>query len=331
MPTETVYGLGANAFDPIAVAKVFAAKERPTFDPLIVHIADRADLSRIFAPETLKDRRLDLLADALWPGPLTIVAAASDLVPPLVRAGLATVGVRIPDHPTALALIRAAATPIAAPSANRFGRLSPTRAEHVAADLEGRIDAIIDAGVSKVGVESTVIALEPGAPARLLRPGGVPLERLRELLAPFGGVDVAATVERGDAPLPAPGMSASHYAPRAAMRIASEQRPFAGLDRCALLGTDRADLSKLEAAAKEAGVQIVAALPLSEHFDPIAAAATLFDALHRLDDALAVGGRSDVDARSAIVASPYPVAGLGLAIADRLRRAAATTGTRGVA
>lgn len=328
MPTETVYGLGANALDPIAVARVFAAKERPTFDPLIVHIADRADLARLLAPSALADRRLTDLADALWPGPLTIVAAASDRVPPIVRAGLPTVGVRMPNHPTAIALIRAAATPIAAPSANRFGRLSPTKAEHVVADLDGRIDAIIDAGATQIGVESTVIALEPGAPAKLLRPGGVSLEQLRELLAPLGGIDVATAVDRGESPLPAPGMTASHYAPRAAMRSASEERPFAGLTRCALLGIDRADLSRLESAAKGAGVEIVAALPLSEELDPIAAAATLFDALHRLDAALSGTGASVADASSAIVASPYPVAGLGLAIADRLRRAAAAT-TRG--
>lgn len=320
MPTETVYGLGANALDPIAVANIFAAKERPNFDPLIVHVADRADLSRLLTADALADPRLALLAEALWPGPLTIVAAASDLVPPIVRAGLSTVGVRIPDHPIALAIIRAAATPIAAPSANRFGRLSPTRAEHVIADLDGRIDAIVDAGPTQVGVESTVIALQPGRPATLLRPGGIALEQLRTLLAPFGGIDVVAAGELGAAPLPAPGMTASHYAPRAAIRIAQGQHSFAGLARCALLGSDRTELSKLEAGAREAGVRVVTALPLSESLDPIAAAAALFEVLHRLDAAL-----EGSDQASAIVASPYPDAGLGLAIADRLRRAAAAT------
>ncbi|MGI9096786.1 MAG: L-threonylcarbamoyladenylate synthase [Candidatus Limnocylindrus sp.] len=332
MPTETVYGLGANALNPIAVAKIFAVKERPTFDPLIVHVADRAALNDLLTAESLADPRIAALAGALWPGPLTIVAAASTAIPSLVRSGLPTVGVRIPDHPVALALIRAAGVPIAAPSANRFGRLSPTRAEHVLADLDGRIDAVIDAGATRVGVESTVVALDPGQPATLLRPGGVSLEQLQSLLAPLGGIQVGGAVQAGSTPLPAPGMTAAHYAPRAPIRLSNHSTesaapsgdPFAGLGHCALLGLDRDDLDRLEAEAKRAHVPVVAALPLSEVRDPVAAAASLFDLLHRLDAALVSvtnGG---------IVATLYPASGLGLAIADRLRRAAAAS-TNGAA
>jgi L-threonylcarbamoyladenylate synthase len=332
MPTETVYGLGANALDPIAVAKIFAAKERPTFDPLIVHVADRAALNVLLTEEALADPRIAALADTLWPGPLTIVAAASAAIPALVRSGLATVGVRIPDHPVALALIRAAGVPIAAPSANRFGRLSPTRAEHVLADLDGRIDAVIDAGATRVGVESTVVSLASGGPATLLRPGGVSLEQLQSILAPLGGIQVAAAVQAGSMPLPAPGMTAAHYAPRAPIRLSNHSTgaaapsadPFAGLEHCALLGIDRADLDRLEAEARRANVPVVVALPLSEVRDPVAAAAALFDLLHRLDEALAHV------ASGGIVATLYPPSGLGLAIADRLRRAAAAS-TNGAA
>jgi L-threonylcarbamoyladenylate synthase len=185
-PTETVYGLGANATDPIAVARIFAAKGRPTFDPLIVHIADRSELARVLSSSALSDPRVGALADAFWPGPLTIVAPASTAIPELVRAGLPSVGVRLPAHETARALIRAAGIPIAAPSANLFGQLSPTSAAHVAEQLSGRIDAIVVAEPSRIGVESTVVSLLPGEPARLLRPGGVPRELVERALAPFG-------------------------------------------------------------------------------------------------------------------------------------------------
>ena len=325
MPTETVYGLAANAFDPIAVAKIFAAKERPGFDPLIVHIADRTALTEVFAPSALEDPRISLLADRLWPGPLTIVANANEHVPTIVRSDLPTVGVRIPDHPVALELIRAVGAPLAAPSANRFGRLSPTRAEHVLADLDGAIDAVIDAGPTRVGVESTVVALTPGVPATILRPGGVSAERLGELLASRGGVVISPAVEAGETALPGPGMTAAHYAPRAAIRLAAPplEHAFSGLTHCALLADDRSDLARLESVARACDVQIVASIPLAERHDPVAAAAGLFDALHRLDAVLDAAGCPA--ATSAIVTSPYPEAGLGLAIADRLRRAAAAT------
>ncbi len=214
-PTETVYGLGADATNPIAVARIFSAKGRPTFDPLIVHIADRSELPRVLSSSALSDPRVSALADAFWPGPLTIVAPASAAIPELVRAGLPSVGVRLPAHETARALIRAAECPIAAPSANLFGQLSPTSAAHVAEQLSGRIDAIVVAEPSNVGVESTVVSLLPGEPARLLRPGGVPRELVEHALAPFGPLLEPAAPSPSDAALPAPGMTASHYAPRA--------------------------------------------------------------------------------------------------------------------
>ena len=320
-PTETVYGLGANALDPIAIARIFEAKGRPTFDPLIVHIADRADLSLVLSPTALDDPRVTLLADALWPGPLTIVAPAATRIPGLVRSGLPTVGVRLPDHELARALIRAAGSPIAAPSANLFGQLSPTTAEHVLEQLDGRIDAVLLGGATRVGVESSVVSLVPSEPARLLRPGGVSRETIAGLLAPFGPLLDAplGATSSSDAPAAAPGMSASHYAPRAPLRIiGANASDLAGLTHVALLAPDAETLHLLRTAA--VGIEIVTEAALSESLDPVAAAANLFDALHQLDAAL----RGVPPGRAAILTTPYPEPGLGLAIADRLRRAAST-------
>ncbi len=161
-PTETVYGLGANALDATAVARIFAAKERPSFDPLIVHLADAAELAAHVEPADAADPRVIRLAARFWPGPLTLVLGKQDHIPGIVTAGLRTVGIRVPDHPVALALIRAAGVPLAAPSANRFGRVSPTRASHVARGLRGRVGLVLDGGPCRVGVESTVILLAGG-------------------------------------------------------------------------------------------------------------------------------------------------------------------------
>ena len=318
-PTETVYGLGANAFDAPAVARIFEAKGRPTFDPLIVHIADRADLSRLFTEHALADPRIALLADAFWPGALTIVAAARPEVPGLVRAGLETVGVRLPRHETALALIRAAGTPIAAPSANRFGRLSPTTAEHVLEQLDGRIDAVLLGEATEIGVESSVVALDASGPARLLRHGGIPLEDLARVLADFGGIVTAVPTAHPGAPLQAPGMTESHYAPMVPLLLLTDGFS-AGVTECALLAPDQATLEKLEALASAAGVTVHMSAALSEALDPVAAAAHLFERLHELEAALISRG----GASAKIIAAPYPEGGLGSAIADRLRRAAAT-------
>jgi len=318
-PTETVYGLGANAFDAPAVARIFEAKSRPTFDPLIVHIADRAELTHLFTEAALTDPRISLLADAFWPGPLTIVAAARPEVPGLVRAGLETVGVRLPRHETALALIRAAGTPIAAPSANRFGRLSPTTADHVLEQLDGRIDAVLLGEATEIGVESSVVALDASGPARLLRHGGIPLEDLARVLADVGGIVAVAPTAQPGAPLPAPGMTESHYAPMVPLHLATTMFP-AGVTDCALLAPDRSTLTQLEVLASAAGATVHASVALSERLDPVAAAAHLFEQLHELEATLI---RSAVPAAH-IIAAPYPEGGLGSAIADRLRRAAAT-------
>ena len=318
-PTETVYGLGANAFDAPAVARIFEAKGRPTFDPLILHIANRNDLSRLFTEAALADPRITILADAFWPGALTIVAAARPEVPGLVRAGLETVGVRLPRHETALALIRAAETPIAAPSANRFGRLSPTTADHVLEQLDGRIDAVLLGEATEIGVESSVVALDADGPARLLRHGGIPLEELARVLADHGGIVAAAPTAQPGVPLQAPGMTESHYAPIVPLILAATEFP-AGVTACALLAPDRATLTHLEGLAAAAGATVHASVALSEALDPVTAAAHLFERLHELEAALI--HRAAPAAR--IIAAPYPEGGLGSAIADRLRRAAAT-------
>ena len=318
-PTETVYGLGANAFDAPAVARIFEAKGRPTFDPLIVHIAERADLTRLFTDDALADPRITILADAFWPGALTIVAAARPEVPGLVRAGLDTVGVRLPRHDTALALIRAAGTPIAAPSANRFGRLSPTTADHVLEQLDGRIDAVLLGEATDIGVESSVVALDSSGPARLLRHGGIPLEDLARVLADHGGIVAVAPTAQPGVPLQAPGMTESHYAPIVPLLLVTGEFP-AGVTECALLAPDRTTLTQLEGLAAASGATVHASVALSEALDPVAAAAHLFERLHDLEATLL---RSAVPAAK-IIAAPYPEGGLGSAIADRLRRAAAT-------
>jgi L-threonylcarbamoyladenylate synthase len=318
-PTETVYGLGANAFDAPAVARIFEAKGRPTFDPLIVHIAERADLTRLFTDDALADPRITILADAFWPGALTIVAAARPEIPGLVRAGLDTVGVRLPRHETALALIRAAGTPIAAPSANRFGRLSPTTADHVLEQLDGRIDAVLLGEATEIGVESSVVALDAGGPARLLRHGGTPLEDLARVLADHGGIVAVAPTAQPGVPLQAPGMTESHYAPIVPLLLVTGEFP-AGITECALLAPDRTTLTQLEGLAAASGATVHTSVALSEALDPVAAAAHLFERLHELEATLL---RSAVPAAK-IIAAPYPEGGLGSAIADRLRRAAAT-------
>src|SRR6266508_638281 len=187
-PTETVYGLGANALDSVAVEKIFAAKQRPHWDPIIVHVAEAAAARGLIAewPEAA-----ERLAQAFWPGPLTLLLPRETVVPDVVTAGRANVGLRVPAHPVARSLIAAAGVPIAAPSANRFGHTSPTTAEHVLADLDGRIDAVLDAGGCAIGLESTV--MDPTTnPARVYRPGGATIEQLRAALSRLGvGVELA--------------------------------------------------------------------------------------------------------------------------------------------
>ena len=289
-PTETVYGLGADATDARAVAEIYRAKGRPRFNPLIAHVASLNAARR----EGFFDARAERLAEAFWPGPLTLVLplAAGASVCDLARAGLASLGLRIPAHPIALDLLAAAGRPIAAPSANRSGHVSPANADHVLADLEGRIDAVLDGGACAVGVESTIVALLDGAP-RLLRPGGISRAALEDCL----GMALSGAGEGGDRPL-APGLLASHYAPRGVLRLDAEQvRPGeAGLDFGGRFAGAAADV-----------------LDLSPRGDLAEAAANLFSFLRALDE----------DGAMKIAVAPIPFDDLGEAINDRLRRAAA--------
>ena len=212
-PTETVYGLGADAFNEQAITKIFQAKERPFNDPLITHIADIKELYRLskqVPPVALK------LAKAFWPGPLTLVLKKSELVSDIITAGLDTVAVRMPADNIALSLIREAQTPIVAPSANIFGRTSPTSAQHVEDDLNGKIKMIIDGGKTKVGVESTVLDITV-KPIQVLRTGGISMEQLKEII---GQVKISEELERG---FRSPGMLNSHYSPRAKLILVEEE------------------------------------------------------------------------------------------------------------
>lgn len=285
-PTETVYGLGGNARDDRAVARIFAAKGRPRFNPLIVHVADLGMAGR-FAH--LDERALKLAA-RFWPGPLTLVLPLRPDagLSPLVTADLPSVAIRLPAHPVAQALLRAFGGPLAAPSANPSGRVSPTRATHVVEGLSGRIEAVLDGGACAVGVESTILGLE-GARATLLRPGGIPAEAVEALTGPLDRPGPA-----GARPT-APGQLASHYAPGAALRMeASAPRPGE-----VMIGFG----------------PVAGALNLSPSGDLVEAAANLFHFLREADHLAGAGGR--------IAVAPVPETGLGRAINDRLRRAAA--------
>ena len=289
-PTETVYGLGADARSDAAVARIFEAKGRPSFNPLIVHAPDLETALRLGA---LDDAALRL-AESFWPGPLTLVAPRrDDSLSLLVSAGLDTVALRVPGDPRTRALIEAAGGAVAAPSANPSGRLSPTNASAVAEGLGDRVDLILDGGPCAVGLESTIVATR-GGEARLLREGGLTREALEAVL----GAPLLADVAPGAA-VQAPGMLASHYAPGAALRLdaASAQEKEAYLSFGSAPAPDRPSLS------------------LSETGDLSEAAANLFAHLRRLDAMLDGGGR--------IAVAPIPERGLGRAINDRLRRAAA--------
>jgi L-threonylcarbamoyladenylate synthase len=302
-PTETVYGLGANAFDPLAVARIFEAKGRPSFDPLIVHVLDDSMLRTVVAAAPESARRL---IERFWPGPLTLVLEKAEAIPGIVTAGLGTVAVRSPAHPVARALIAAAGLPLAAPSANRFGALSPTRAAHVAGQLGEGIDLILDAGQSEHGVESTIVLLAGERPA-LLRHGALPLEEIEAVAGPLADATQAAG---GDAePLSAPGRLASHYAPRTPLRV---------VPPATVAATERGRAGLLAFRLPVDGAGYAAVRVLSPAGDLREAAAGLFAALHDLD-AL---GLARIDAE------PVPETGIGRAIADRLRRAAARGLTR---
>ncbi len=296
-PTETVSGLGADAFDAAAVARVFEVKARPSFDPLIVHLSERSDLARVAATN---DPRVERLAARFWPGPLTLVLPRRPELPEIVTAGLDTVGVRVPAHTAACALIRAAGTPVAAPSANPFGYVSPTTASHVAELLGDAVDLILDGGPCRVGLESSIVALAGGAPA-MLRPGGVAREEIEEAL----GAPLAQSHPPAGGPL-APGQLARHYATRTPVRILS-----AAAGPCPPGAGERVGLLAWTDAPGREGYAAVEILAPDGRAGT--AATGLFAALRRLD---ALG-------LDAILAEPCEERGLGLAIMDRLRRCAA--------
>jgi L-threonylcarbamoyladenylate synthase len=290
-PTETVYGLGADASNDAAVARLFEAKGRPSFNPLIIHVATVAAAAEHGAFNATARK----LADAFWPGPLTLVVPrrAQSAISPLATAGLDSVGLRLPAHSKAQRLLALVGRPIAAPSANPSGRLSPTLPEHVVATLGGRIAAVLDGGPTAIGIESTIVSCLGNEPALLLRPGGVPREAIEAVLdrhVPDGGADA-------DRPT-SPGQLASHYAPRAILRLnAVAPRPG----------------EVFVTFGAPAGAYQGDTVSLSESGDLIEAAGNLFRILHTLDERNV--GR--------IAIMPIPEAGLGLAINDRLRRAAA--------
>jgi len=294
-PTETVYGLGADAFNERAVARIFEIKRRPRFDPLIVHVADREQLGRMVA--AIPDPAQALI-DRFWPGPLTIVLPKKGHVPDLVTAGLSTVAVRMPGHPLALELIRRAETPIAAPSANPFGQTSPTTAQHVLDQLADQMDQVLDGGPCSVGVESTIVSFAGDRPV-LLRPGGLPREDIEACAGPVTEPSVHAGSQ-----VVAPGMLPRHYAPQTKLQVLSSS-DVANLPRGSRMGL--LTLNEVPPPGFFAAVEV-----LSAKGDLREAAAHLFGAIRRLD-------RLNLDL---IVAHTVPESGLGLAINDRLRRAA---------
>lgn len=294
-PTETVYGLAADATNPLAVARIFQTKGRPSFDPLIVHVesVEMAQQCALTWPP-----QAAALARQFWPGPLTLVLPCNvRFIPDIVAAGLPTVAVRVPNHPMAMTLIQRCGVPLAAPSANRFGGVSPTTAEHVRESLGETVDLILDGGPCRAGIESTIVSLIPPQ-AMLLRPGATPVEEIEVVIGPLALPDPAS---ESDQRPQAPGMLSRHYATHTPIVFADGD--LAGLDasRCGRLSymtpTDSAHYASIEV--------------LSHRGDLREAAANLFAAMRRLD----------AQSFDAIIADRFPTQGLGLAINDRLSRA----------
>jgi L-threonylcarbamoyladenylate synthase len=321
-PTETVYGLGADATSTAAVEGIFTAKQRPHSDPLIVHLASPDALDRVARDVPDLARRL---AARFWPGPLTLILPRAETIPALVAAGGDTIGVRVPAHPVARALISAAGVPVAAPSANRFMHTSPTTAEHVLADLDGRIDCVLDAGSCAVGVESTVLDIS-ATPPRILRPGGVTLEALRsvapEIAGPVETPSALAAALGDDAVARAPGQMARHYAPRTRLLVfdAAGERGLAAVRGELLAARARGEqagalLPDEEARAVSAEIAGVPVAALGPVGDLAAHTRRLYAALRELD-------ALDLDV---IVTHTFGREGLALALADRLRHAAGGT------
>jgi L-threonylcarbamoyladenylate synthase len=317
-PTETVYGLGANALDAGAIARLFDVKGRPATDPLIVHLASIDQIAQVSSSAPAEARAL---ARAFWPGPLTLILPKAGAIPDIVTAGLQTVGVRVPSHPIARALIDTSGTPVAAPSANRFSRPSPTRAEHVLHDLGDGVDLVLDGGPTPIGVESTIVDCTT-SPYTLRRPGGVTREALLVHVPDLAMSSIAGSVST---PQPAPGQLTRHYAPRAALtlyvgapeavvrRLAAEARRLAAQGvRVGILAPEE----DLMALAPELAPLSAAGRVLMHRFgarrDPGRAARELYDALRTLDD----------ESPDIVLAAGIGAEQIGAAIHDRLARAA---------
>jgi len=300
-PTETVYGLGANALDATAVDRLYRAKGRPGWNPLIVHVADAAAARALVSEWPEAAARL---AERWWPGPLTLVLPKRPVVPDNVTAGLPTVALRVPRHPVALALLRAAGVPVAAPSANRSGQVSPTTAAHVVRSLGDRVPLVLDAGPTEVGIESTVVDLSGSRP-RVLRPGGVSRADLEAVLGPMEPVPAAPA---GEVPRPAPGMLERHYAPRARLFLfPSEAAPLIAAEASAL-----ARQGEIVGALLRQATVPVAARTVVLPDDPQGYARGLYQALHELDDA----------GCTVIMVEEPPGESAWEAVRDRLERAA---------
>lgn len=315
-PTETVYGLGANALDEKAVKNIYKAKGRPSDNPLIVHIAETNVLGDLVTTVPAAAQRL---MDAFWPGPLTLVFPKSDRIPSVITAGLDTVAIRMPSHPIALALIKKAGVPVAAPSANSSGRPSPTLAKHVIEDLSGKVDVIIDGGNSKVGLESTVLDIT-SVPPVILRPGGVTLEQLRQILGNVGVDPAIVSGHTSATPPRSPGMKYRHYAPKAALLIIQGQNDqvVSEISRRAALYINEGTVTGILAtdetkALYESSIHISCrVLSLGSRLKPESLAANLFKCLREFDE-------KAVD----VILSEMPESdGIGLAVANRLTKAA---------
>jgi L-threonylcarbamoyladenylate synthase len=310
LPTETVYGLGANALDAAAVASIFKAKQRPSWDPVIVHIADQAMLDGLVKDVPEAARRL---MAAFWPGPLTLLLPRTSAVPDVVTSGRPLVGIRMPSHPVALELIRRAGVPVAAPSANTFGRTSPTTAQHVLADLDGRIDAVVDAGATMHGVESTV--LDPcQTPMVIYRPGAVTAAMIRDTAGP---VEVFKSGEVLDetpkSALPSPGVGIRHYAPKARLVLVEGSLPELG----ALLAKAALDWPQ-----ERLGVMLPAEIPSPAGMAAVFAWGRWAAPKEMARDLFAGLRALDAEECSVILCPLPPPEGIGAAMRDRLRKAA---------
>ena len=304
IPTETVYGLAANALDGNAVKRIFEAKGRPSDNPLIVHISDFSQIYRL-VKEVPKEA--EALRDAFWPGPLTIILPKSDIIPDEVSAGLSTVAIRLPSHPVARAIIDAAGVPLAAPSANVSGKPSPTSAKHVLDDLNGKVEAIIDGGICNVGVESTVITLATPYP-RLLRPGGITLEQLREVLGRVDVDDAVINPLQEGKEAASPGMKYKHYSPKADVYVIDgDEEAFVSYIN------EKADENTIVLCYNEEAEKINAKkILIGEELDYSTQAHLLFDALRKCDE---LGAKT-------VYAHIPKKEGVSLAVYNRLMRAA---------